>query len=309
MENGMKITNNLDLPQPLVKVVTDNLSDRPRSKTEISVTSLLAPPQIARLRAEFDGELTTDVSDHIYALMGTMVHQILEQADSSSIREKRLKAGFIHRGELVNITGQFDRLCLLSGGVLQDWKTMSVWEHIFGLREDRIQQLNLYRWLAMANDIRVTKLQAVGLFRDWRVSELNRRPDDYPRSQVAVYDIPLWDFGDIEDLIEQRLDVHWDETSQCSPEDRWYDGDTWAVSKEGQKRALKLFKAKEGKTLQDADDWMRDQKDADQLFIELRHGRNRRCEDRGDGSSYCPVSEFCPQWKALQEAAEQREAT
>ena len=85
----MKLTNKLNLPQPLVDAVKND-SYTKGEKADVSVTQLIGPMQQIFLKRKHWDELEEDVSDLIWALLGQTMHTILERADISAIKEKRL---------------------------------------------------------------------------------------------------------------------------------------------------------------------------------------------------------------------------
>ena len=80
----MKITNHFNLPQPLVdSVKSDEWYEK--GDCDISVTQLIGPPQIRLLSEKHKDELEQDVTDRIFMLFGSAVHNILEKANTDGI--------------------------------------------------------------------------------------------------------------------------------------------------------------------------------------------------------------------------------
>ena len=74
-----------------------------------------------------------------------------------------------------------------------------------------------------------------------------------------------------------------DDIPICSEEERWASPTLYAVMKQGRKSAVKICStAEEAQALIDTD--------VEHLYLEVRPGVSRRCED------YCPVAQFC-NWK------------
>lgn len=78
-----KLTNKYNLPETLVKAAA---YDTHRVSGDLSVTQLIDAPQIRILKKRND--YTEDVSESIYALMGTALHHILERANIDSVRKR-----------------------------------------------------------------------------------------------------------------------------------------------------------------------------------------------------------------------------
>lgn len=268
----MQLTNRAGLPAPLVRAVLNDPYDGGYS--DISVTRLIQPPQMRKLMVEYGQELTEDVSERIWALLGQAVHTILERAyeGTQAIVERRV---YREIGGWT-VSGKFD---VLENGILSDWKITSVYARD-GKREWE-EQLNLLRVLAASDPSlpEIVRLQIVAIFRDWRPKEALK--EDYPDSQVAIIQVPLWPIEKAEAFLLERVSLHQSANPPpCSDEERWLQPERWALMKKGAKRAIKLFDAKP-----DNVDLM------DGQFWEHRPGAYRRCE------GYCPVASVCPQWQ------------
>lgn len=286
----MKYTNVLNIPQPIADAVKyDSYS---AGKSDITVTSLISPPQKVALEKEHAEEITRDVSEEIYALMGKSIHSILERADVSGIKEDRLYTEV----QGWKLSGQFDRLalCMIDGVMtLQDYKMASVWEYIFGIKPDRIEQLNSYAELIRRNygpNLWPQKLQVAFIFRDWQLSKA-KRDKDYPQQQVAIVDVPLWESQQVDGFWVEKINEHQDAQANvmrpCTDEERWKDPAKYAVIKAGVAKAKRVLG-----NMQDAIDWIAEnKKDKDELSIEIRPSEPRRCID------YCHAAPFCPQWQ------------
>lgn len=278
----MQITNTFNLPDAIHQAVM--FDDYDPGECDISITGLIAPPQMEVLRRRHDGDIAEDCSDRLYALMGKAMHAILERAETSALTEQRL---FCQIGGLV-VSGQYDRMYLTPQLVLQDYKFSSVWEYIFGLKDERIQQLNSYRFLALENGYQVDRLEVVFLFRDWSKSKA-RLDKSYPPRQIMIVDVPVWPIEKIEAFLLERVALHRaaraGDLPECSPDDRWAKSDAFAVMKKGRKSAVKLHdnaKAAEAHA-----------KNVPGGYVEARPGESARCEH------YCVVADFCPQFQAI----------
>lgn len=305
--NNMEITNILGLPEPIVEAVRNDPYNP--GTGDITVTGLIAPPQIVTLQRQHDAELSEDASDRIYALMGQAIHAILERADISAITEERL---YIEMDDW-SLSGQFDRMALIRDNdwVLQDYKVASVWEVIHGLKPDRVAQLNCLSFLARSNGYEVKRLQAILILRDWVKSKAKMiRADQYPATQVAVMDVPVWNSEECYKYMHGRIGLHRaaraGDIPDCTEEERWEQPTKYAVLKQGRKSALRVLDSPEAAT-----QWCVEKGHAEfstvgavtlkkGLEIETRAGAARRCED------YCSVGRagFCEQWNAIKAGRE-----
>jgi len=274
----MNITNVHGLPEALVKAVKN---DSYVGGGDISVTKLIDSPQVRLLQKMHRQAIVEDVSDRIWSLMGQAVHHVLERsAEEEVIVEKR----FFAEVNGWTLSGQVDRL-EPSAKKISDWKFVSTYKADGD--ESWTKQLNVLAYLARANGIPVDKLEIVAIFRDWQRAVAKRDPS-YPQIMVKVIPVPVWSDEEVKSYIEDRISLHQKADSEgkamCSDDERWYAGTTWALMKEGGKKAIKLAQVKEdlgepGKGYE----------------IVERKGGYRRCE------SFCAVSQFCPQFFIDQE--------
>lgn len=279
------ITNNLGLPQAIVNAVENDPYDS--GVSDISVTRLIAPPQLVELERKHKDEITEDASMRLWALMGQAMHVILERAETDALTERRLFCEC--NGWMVS--GAFDRMFLTPEGTLQDYKFSSVWEYIHGLKPERAAQLNLLAHLALINGYDITRLEVVFLFRDWIPSKA-KREKNYPQTQMARVPVDLWTPEVRADymLTRTRMHQHARETGnlpECTPEDRWATPDTFAVMKGKNKRAVRVYDNEDAALNHVANA-------PDQLLrIEKRFGENKRCD------TYCAAADFCSQYQKM----------
>ena len=240
----MKITNRFGLPQPLVDSVN---SDEWYSKgsADISVTQLIGPPQIRILSDKYDDQIEQDVTDRIFMLFGSAVHNILEKANTEGyISEERYYATV----DGLKVGGQID-LIEKETGILYDYKTTSTWTMIYEIngKPEREQQTNCYAWLAKQNGIDVKGIKVVCILKDWSKGQAQKRKGEgYPQQPVVTLTLPLWDDSKVETFINSRVMLH--KTAEesgvlppCSAKERWSRDTKIAVMQGGKKRALKLF--------------------------------------------------------------------
>ena len=284
----MKITNHFNLPQPLVdSVKSDEWYEK--GDCDISVTQLIGPPQIRLLSEKHKDELEQDVTDRIFMLFGSAVHNILEKANTDGyINERR----FISTVDGVRIGGQVD-LIHIEDGILYDYKTTSAWSIIYEVngKPEWEQQTNCYAWLAEQEGVTVNEIKVVCILKDWSKGQADKKWD-YPQQPVVTLTIPKWSNEKATTYINSRVMLH--KTAQdsgvhppCSAKERWARDGKIAVMRPGRKTALKLFDESDN---QKAYEMCHKTPSG---YIEHRIGKSVRCE------GYCPVSRFCPQWANL----------
>ena len=272
----MRITNLTKLPEPLVSAVSQKREPR---RGQISVTELISPPQMRALTLKHWAELTEDASDRIWATMGQLMHKLLEEhgRDSESHLIEHTLASEV---EGLTVTGTFD--LYHREGVLTDYKFVSVWTTIDGVKREWEQQLNLYAELLRRHEYPVKRLQLVAIYRDW--SKSRAQDSGYPKSQVSVFEVPLWSAEEAATFLEERVRLHKraeeGEFIECTPEERWERPTKYALMKRGRKSAIRLFDSHEEAIAAASHS---------SQYVETRPGTSIRCD------SYCAVSAFCRQ--------------
>ena len=175
----MKVINRLNLPQPIVEVLaSDNYS---KGNADFSATELIDSPRVKQLTKRHYEDITVDCADLLYQFDGKAVHSLLEQAEVSEdvgLIEKRLEV----QVGVYTISGAIDYYDV-KRGIIQDYKRVSTWEVVMGIKEEREQQLNIYAHLARENGWVVNALEIVYLFRDWSEAR-STREKDYPKDRA-----------------------------------------------------------------------------------------------------------------------------
>jgi hypothetical protein len=216
-----------------------------------------------------------DVRDHIWKLLGTGVHNVLEK-NSPGTAEKRFFATH-HSG--TKISGAID--LLEDDGSMTDYKVSSVYTTQRPLKADWEAQLNMYAWLLRQNDLEATKLTIVVVCRDWTKSRAIKA--DYPNSPVVPIPVPLWSPERQDRYVDARVAIHTaEDTAPCTNEERWARGGYKAVSNKG--------KSKKFDSLSEAATWINRHKTGSFTVLD-ETPKFIRCE------SWCEVSDFCPQWR------------
>ena len=281
----MKILNRFNLPAPLVKAITWDISPR----TGFSVTDLIQPPRITQLMRRHFDEIEMDASERIWVLLGSAIHYILEHGEiPDSEREKPLTAEI----DGIPIVGRPDLSHQLT---TWDYKITSAWSMVFerGGRSDWHAQLNIYRWLRLKNNLPTENIKVCAILRDWQRSKAN--DPDYPPVPVVIIDIPSWADEKVESYLKERIRMHLEaerlpdnELPLCTDEDMWSKPTTYAIIKNGQKRASNVTDDKalaEQRLLAYGPNY----------HIVERPSKRSRCE------GYCEVAPFCSQFKEYKE--------
>lgn len=274
----MIITNKLNLPEALVKAAADNheIEDKCYSVTTI----LSSVRQILLTRRHYD-EIEQDVSDMIPAIFGTAVHKLLELNDETGNAELKLKSEVIDGYYLTGITDLYNENTF----TIEDYKTSSVNKVLKQDFDDWYKQGCMYAWLLNKKGLYTGRIRFHNLMKDYSRFQA-MYSQTYPQTPVYTYEkeIGSQDLTKINDFIVEKFKaiikaekLKDDDLPMCSMEERWNDGDKYAVKKIGNKRAIKVCDSME---------------EAQSLLqpgyeIEERPGEDKKC------LHYCPCNKFC----------------
>lgn len=284
----MKITNELNLPQPFVSAAESEHRYTPK---RYSATAVLKGVREAILQRRHDDEIEQDAADMVWAVFGSAVHSILEnsQETDSQLKENYLVVDMPNGYQLSGIFDLYDD----ATGTVTDYKTASTWKVIFGNYLDWRKQVLIYVWMLRQIGFPARTGQIVAMLKDHKKSEVIRKAD-YPKHPVVVVQ---FDFTNEEiekcgewlkerfEAIEQAEKLPDNELPVCTEEERWHRPDKYAVMKKGRRTAVRVydseFEANERAQTENA------QAGKDLFSVEFRPGSDPKCE------SYCSACEFC----------------
>ena len=271
----LMITNNFDIPLPLVTWLLHDSYDHVANEKYISATQLLRPTkEIVLSHRVKDTIFNVDVSQYIPSAMGTALHDSIEKAwfetKDFSVLEKlgispEITKKIVVNPEKVNegdipiyieqraireldgwqIGGKFD---FIWNGQLYDFKSTSAYTWVFGKMNDKYcKQGSIYRWL---NPDKITSeyIKICFIFTDWN-NQLALANKDYPQCKICYKDIPLMSLEETEGFIKNKLyeienyfDKPEEDIPRCSDDDLWRrDAKYKYYSKETATRATKVF--------------------------------------------------------------------
>jgi hypothetical protein len=282
----MIVTNKHNLPESIVRAITNDTYTGPKADSaKISVTTLIGPPRIHYLKCKYWAELTEDVIDSIWKVLGSAAHAIMERADSKdSIQEERLEKTI----DGLTISGAFD---LYDGKTqeLHDYKTTSSYTIVYNPegKTEWIQQMNIYAYLLSESGFPVKGMKIIAILRDHSSAKFVPG-GNYPEIPIHIINIPLWDKPTIEAYLKERVAIFKankgledNALAHCTPEEMWQKNGSWAVMKPGRKSAVAVCETEmEAKN-----------KCAPGCTIVERPAARTRCE------SYCQVSAYCDIYK------------
>ncbi len=291
----MKLTNRLGLPRSIENAVRNDPYSR--GDAHISVTSLIAPARKRALEILHQDEITEDVAERIWSLLGQIAHGILERAEDQAWTEERL---FIERHGW-RISGSFDRLCLESH-TLGDYKLTSTYAVKDAGKPEWDAQLNIYGHMLRKHGYRVDHLQIVAILRDWQKSKA-KHTKDYPQVPALVIPVEMWSAERTEAYIRERLMAHGKAQHvlpECTADERWERSAIFAVHKDKNVRATSLHATRvEAEVMAERYMVERSGKTAKAIYtVTERAAEQKRCAD------YCAAFAFCEQGQALVKATE-----
>ncbi len=281
------VSNIHGLPKPLADALTPNR--RKPIPGRFGVTALIDSPLRRLLTMRHFDQIEEDVSEGIWALLGTMGHRVLEQ--NKQVSEIRFEQD-LFGAKIVGIADYS------ADGVVIDFKFTSVWAAVFASEKSEwANQLQIYGHLVQLSGRPVTSLENWLILRDWNVRERQRSSGDYPEIPFKQIVYKPWSKEAVAAFIQERMSLHLEAEKYalqsdlgeipanlfCTSTERWEKPTKYAVKKKGQERAVKLFDI-----LDDATNHAAMNKD---WYVEIRPGENVRC------LSYCSVNKWCPYYK------------
>lgn len=321
----MKLTNRSNLPATYVRAVQNHKYTK--GGADFSMTQLCQPTRKAVLFERHHEKLEEDVADRLYALDGSSVGVILEQAaGSNTLAEEILIVEIPSRsGRVYKVKGQPDLfeddeeslVRLDESGELTDHKRTSVFAVRMAIEHGKpewTQQLNGYDYMLRQHGFAPKELSITAMIRDWSKTrawsfdysrnDLVRLDQSYPEAPIVRIPIDKWDpqeqynfLVDRVSRLEEARALPDDELPTCTHDEVWERDRKFAVMKEGNKRSTRNFD-----TAQEARDFIATHKERSKMRVEDRPGHRLRCE------LFCSVNRFCNQFqefraKKMEEAA------
>ena len=282
----MKVSNRLHLPEAFVKAVS---VERHNKAGCYSATTLNKGTKEIILQERHWDEFTVDAADSVWATFGTAVHEIMEKYEDGNFHEEKFDIA-VSKSRVTGVVDSYD----MERGLINDWKTASVYKVMKADFSDWYKQGMTYAWLLQQSGLEVKKCRFVALLKDHSKTKA-KNDSSYPQSPVFIYefDVTPEDMAETRDRIlnkvleiEAAYELEDDFIEPCSNDERWADGEKWAVMKNGRKTAIKLFD-----NGADADAMAGEMGNA--YYVEHRQAISRKCLD------YCNCKEFCSFYHAM----------
>jgi hypothetical protein len=282
----MIITNKMNLPEGFVKAVS---TEKHNAEGSLSATTLIQGVKEIILTDRYWDLLEDDVSDRIWAIFGSAVHSILESEGEYDFTEQDMS----YEVNGITVTGRIDNYNM-KHGVIDDYKTAPVIKVKIGDFSDWHRQGMIYAWLLTKNNFPARHCRFITLLKDHSKTEA-LKDFKYPPKPVYLYEFPVTLQGLFKTGIfiknkigeyNRCLGLLDNEIPPCSPEERWERPPKFAVMKEGQKRAVRLFDRKE-------DAGLLAETKGGSHYVDFRRGESVKCR------SYCLCKRFCNYYQGL----------
>lgn len=286
----MKVTNKLHLPEAFVKAVSVERHNRAEC---YSATTLNKGTKEIILQERYWNEFSTDAADNVWAVFGSAAHSIMEKYEDGNFHEEKFDIA-VSDSRVTGVVDSYD----MERGIINDWKTASVYKIMKADFSDWHRQGMTYAWLLKQNGLDVRRCRFIALLKDHSMTKAET-DGSYPQSPVFVYEFEVTPEAvetagaritakvkDIE-AAEKMVD---DDIEPCTAEERWADADKYAVMKNGRKTAVRVFD-----TLIEAENCAGEL--GNSHYVEHRPAVSRKC------GKYCLCKDFCNFYKKEQGAA------
>lgn len=280
----MKLTNKHGLPEYIVRAArSDKYSNGGAWR---SVTDLINSPRVSQLRRKHWNDMEEDVTDKIWALLGTATHHLLDEANKEDTTEERL---FLEvDGKLISGGVDVQKTYIDKDGIthvrVMDFKVTAAYS-VMKDKPEWAYQLNTYAHLieSVKENHVVDELTIVAIIRDFnrRKAQYER---DYPKTPILAVPVPLWSVSERADYVKERVRLHAAsevELPRCTHDDQWR-RPAYQLWRKGGTKSLRNYDR-----LADAEAAL-----ADGFELKVKWGAPIRCD-----GNYCKVRDWCSQWR------------
>lgn len=285
----MKIKNSTNLPQALVRIA-EKTAYKSKPKCYGATTLLKGNTEIILTRRYFD-LLEDDVSDMAWAIFGSMFHEYIKRNDTTKYSEYKVTIP-VSQSYFVGVIDLYDK----KQNIVYDYKTSTVWKYIHKDFDDYRTQLLAYCWaLQKAKKIKCRTGKIIMFLKDYSNAEKVRYGNSYPNKECVelTFSFTDKDLSDYELFITEKIKtlekekyIATNRLKECSDKEKWTTPTTYAIYKNDNKTASKVFSS-----FNDANSYVENllKTDTKNVYTIIeRKGTDKKCE------SYCRVSAFCP---------------
>lgn len=325
----MHFTNNFKIrsKSTIEALMYDGYDLKDRPENVLSCTEILDAPKIKILQSRHSDDIVVDLSRRFWTMDGTAIHYVIESSNKENgnrLSEERLflkitngaiECFSLKKDWSITDSPMYDKESTFVAvkfdqydpdeEVVEDNKRTSVWEVVYGIRKNRIEQLNIGALALRLIGFGVGLIRSVLYLKDWTKRDYEsaaaKGDTKYPPIPYYEHDSVPATIEDAIEIVKSRANMHryWkafsdDAIPECSPEERWLRGESFAVMKEGNKAAKRLFRVEGEMTTESAKkaaaEYMASLMSGDtkgKYYVEHRPGVNVRCMD------YCEVRQWC----------------
>jgi hypothetical protein len=263
----MKIINDVQMPNHAFEAIT-KLQGRlePPTLDYIGVTTLMGEPLPRYLNARYWHQLEVKASETMNAIQGQLGHLLFDKVETTTISKIPLQVehdGFTIKGE----ADYYDPI-LFTLGDNKFKQVNSVTAQRISKDDSLERQLNIYCWMARKMGYDVRHLQGDIYINGWTVYK-SYGDSAYPKAPYLKIPIPIWEEAFTTQYLSERLKIHDTvairllkeygpansltplgvvrldaamlEIPVCTDEERFAQPTKYAVMRDGQKKAVKLF--------------------------------------------------------------------
>src|SRR5574344_1390374 len=293
---NMIVDNKFGYPNAIVEAAQDILSKEHNEDGCVSATTLLRGAKETILTHRHFNEIHVDVDSVMDSMRGTAFHEFLSHYDQKHFTETK----FSYDVEGTKVTGTLD-VYNEEIRLIQDYKNCKVWKVVMHDFEDWKKQGLIYAWLLSKNGHKATKFSFYAMFEDWSPSQAKAN-SDYPQCHMYTYteDISENDIAGIEAFVQTKVKqlndcnkLDDDDIPPCTSKERWESETVFAVYKNANKTATKLFRTSEysDKAESEAERYESENTGKDKYHVEERTGESKKC------INYCQCRDFCSFYK------------
>ena len=318
----MKYTNKYGLSPEIVRAITkERYIVEDEAPSDYSISDLINPVQMTTIKKNYPDDLVVrDVVDLFYSFMGSVAHQVLEDAaheDDLTTVEERLymKVGDVtisgkldcyqHEANIIEVDGKevivpYEPSIVANRRPpqIRDYKTTKVYNIQKGDHKKWEEQENCYAILLTENNKPVEDLTITCLIFDWKENDIYKQ--NYPRTPIIDLQMPLWSTEKqrayIEEKVEELLyakELDLKELSRmypCSQKDMWQEHKGFSVIKKGSTTASRNVD-----TYEEGLQYIENSKSATLKSHEIKErvGSRRRC------FRFCDAAKMCEQHKRM----------
>lgn len=298
-----QLTNYSGIPDIFQNALQPNDYD-PVGASDYSATTLIQSPRQVQLFKRHKDEIVEDSVDLWARFRGNAIHRELEASLGTNpryiVERKILRFDKPDGGDdstWRRVAAKLDAYDKETQ-TLSDHKTTTTYIHGKEAKPEWIEQLNLNAYFLEKEGYPVKDVAINAIYMDWRPQSGRYKDDDYPRTPFGEFKFKAWPLHKREQFYKERLAKHVEAESLsdellplCTADECWETPEKFAVYKVGANKATRLLSTRE-----EAEAYIRYKRLGNEYAIEHRPGERTRCE------KYCPVKNFCNQYKAWKEA-------